>query len=153
MQNRFSTLYFIVGKQGELGGIQFGMSLTDIRTKKGMRQFFDNQRGYSVWEEIPEMKKSYYAPFGGIIITANKSTMIMAEIQSIHLFDYNPKMKKMEISKAWLGIGGVRFFITQWLSMDTGVRYQSDFEGIADAKINIGANFVIPVKSIFKQTR
>jgi len=46
-----------------------------------------------------------------------------------------------------LGIAGVRFFLTNWLSWDTGVRYQSNFAGIADAEINIAANLIVPLKA------
>jgi hypothetical protein len=43
---------------------------------------------------------------------------------------------------------GVRFYFTNWLAMDTGVRYRSDFHGIADATIQASFNGVIPLGGI-----
>ena len=93
------------------------------------------------------MKKEILKPFGGIFINANDKTLIIAEVEAVPQFDYDYKAQKVRIRHAWLGIAGVRFFLTNWLSWDTGVRYQSSFEGIADAEINLAANLILPLKS------
>jgi hypothetical protein len=39
----------------------------------------------------------------------------------------------------------VRFYFTNWLAADTGVRYRSDFDGIADANIQANVNLLLPL--------
>lgn len=152
LQKRFSILYLIIGKRiSSLGSIQIGLSQTDIRTKGGYQTIYLRDYGTYDTIDIQELQESFISPFGGIEIIANKSTRLMAEIQSVPLFDYNFKKKDIEITQTWLGVAGVRFFIMEWLSLDTGVKYQSDFDGIADAEIDIGINFVIPVKNMISK--
>lgn len=151
LKNRFSTLYLIIGKRWTFGGFQIGLSQTDVRTQKGVRRFYDHAWNKDTWETIPEMKKIFTAPFGGVEIAANNNTRLMAEIQTIPLFDYDVKKRKMKISKAWMGVAGVRFFITEWFSLDTGVKYLSEHLGIADAEIDIGVNIMVPVRGAFQR--
>jgi hypothetical protein len=148
LEKRYSVLFLGVGKRWTFGGIQLGVSQTDVRTKEGIRYhtvYVDSY--YRVdFDTIPAMRKSFIAPFGGIEIAANNHTRLIAEIQAIPIFDYSLMQRTIEISQAWLGVAGVRFFIAKWFSLDTGVKYQSDYHGIADAEINIGINIVIPIR-------
>lgn len=144
--SRFTTLYFVTGKDGASGGLHFGLSLMDVRTQQGRQWLYDEVHFDYIDVKIPEMKKEILAPFGGMYIRANPQTWLMAEIEPIPCFGYDVKNRTVHIRRAWLGIGGIRFFIGNWLSLDTGVKYQSDFDGIADAEINIGLNMMIPFK-------
>lgn len=148
LQKRFSVLYLIVGKRFEFGGLHIGISQTDVRTRQGYRYYYDSMLDSHLSERIPEMDTQFVTPFGGIEIVANANTRLMAEIQAIPAFDYDPKQEKVEVNQLWLGIAGIRFLLTNWLSLDTGVRYQNDYRGIADAEIDIGINCVLPVASL-----
>jgi hypothetical protein len=149
VQKRFSILYMIMGKRiPGFGSLQLGISQTDVRTKGGYQTIYLPYQLEYTTDEIPEMKKSFLSPMGGFEIIANQNTHLMAEIQAIPLFDYDFKQEKVTISQTWLSVAGVRFFILEWLSLDTGIKYQSDFKGIADAEIDIGVNFVFPVNQV-----
>ncbi|MDZ7261937.1 MAG: hypothetical protein ONB05_07525 [candidate division KSB1 bacterium] len=148
LSSRFTTLYLVVGKDGALGGLYGGCSLTDVRTQRGWQWIYDRNTYTSLWMEIPELQKNILAPWGGLIIVANPSTRLMAEVEAIPMFDYNVPIRTVRIRHAWLGIAGVRFFMGKWLSLDTGVKYQSDYKGIADTEINLGLNVVLPVARI-----
>lgn len=151
VQKRFSILYLIVGKKiPDFGNFQIGLSQTDVRTKGGYQTLYIESSHLYDTVEIPELKKSFLAPVAGFEIIANKNTHLMAEIQSIPLFDYDFQKERVAISKTWLGVAGVRFFISEWLSLDTGIKYQSEYKGIADAEIDIGINFVLPVGRLMK---
>ena len=151
LNQRYSTLYFIAGKSNFLGSLQLGFSQTDVRTKAGQSQIYNNVYSRYEWLDIPEMQKTFLSPFGGIEVYANENTLLMAEVQSIPVFDYDLNKHSVVIDQVWLGIAGVRFLITNWLSMDTGVRYQSDDDGIADAEIDVGVNVVFPVYHLFQK--
>ncbi len=146
LQTRFTTLYAIVGFEGELGGLYGGMSLTDVRTRGGGQWIYDEAEETMDYIEFPAKQENILQPFGGFIMNANESTQILAELSAIPNLDYDVKKKEPFIDYAWVGIAGIRFYMLPWLSLDTGVRYLSTFEGIADADINLAVNAVLPLK-------
>jgi len=147
LRSRFTTLHMVAGKEWELGGFYFGYSLTDVRTKEGGQWIFDNTDYSYRYYLIPEMKKNILKPFGGILIKANASTRLLAEIYTVPNYRYNIKNKSIDITRAWVGIAGVRFTMMRWLSWDAGVRYLSTYDGIADAEICLNLNLILPLKS------
>ena len=147
MDNRFTTLYGIIGKEFNFLSINGGFTLTDVRVRNAWQWIFDQNLGYEVYYAIPEMQKNLIAPFGNISIAANEDTQLMAELQAIPLIDYNIKNKQVLIKRTWRAIIGVRFFIASWLSLDTGVKYLSSAKGIADSEVNVGMNLMVPFKT------
>ena len=148
VKNRFSVLYFIAGKRWKFGGVHVGASMTDVRVKEGYRSYYMyNAEGQfqSYCSAIPEVQKEYIMPVAGIEMTANKKTWILAEIQSVPIFDFDVYRQNVIISQSWLGVAGIRFSITEWFTLDAGVKYQSNNMGIADSEIRIGGNCMIPV--------
>ena len=150
MENRFTTLYGIVGKEIGFISLHGGLTLTDVRVRNGYQWIYHQDLGYDVYETIPDMQKNLIAPFGNVTILANEDTRLMAELQAIPFMDYNIKSQQVEIKKTWRAIVGVRFFVTPWISLDTGVKYLSSAKGIADSEVNAGINFVIPVKNLIR---
>lgn len=146
LQTRFTTLYAIAGFEGKLGGLYGGMSLTDVRTRGGTQAVLNNNTGLMEYMNFPPMQKNILKPFGGVLVNANPTTQILAEVSAIPSLDYDVGKKTIVIESAWCGIAGIRFFMLPWLSLDTGVRYLSTFEGIADSDINLAVNAVIPLK-------
>ena len=156
IQERFSVLVLIIGKRWPFAGFQAGVCATDIRLKNGRRWYWTDgpQESGGVYSaEIPEKQKNTWTPIGGIEIQANDKTKIMAEIQSVPVFDFDVHRQDVIISKAWLGVAGIRFFITDWLTLDAGVKYQSNDKGIADAEIRLGGNWVIPVPDWIRKVK
>ncbi|UCE06040.1 MAG: hypothetical protein JSW07_21030 [bacterium] len=147
MDNRFTTLYGIIGKEFNFMSINGGATLTDVRVRNAWQWIFDQELGSEVYHKIPEMQKNLIAPFGNISIAANNDTQLMGEVQAIPLIDYNIKNKQVLIKRTWRAIVGVRFFISSWLSLDTGVKYLSSAKGIADSEVNVGLNLMVPFKA------
>jgi hypothetical protein len=147
LQSRFTTFYIVAGKDGRVGGIHLGLTLTDVRTKEGGQWTYNLNTYAYEYIRIPEMQKNLLQPFGGLLLNANDNTQILAELASVPAFRYNIKEKRINITHAWAGIGGVRFFMAAWLSCDAGVRYLSTFKGIADAEISMAVNLILPLKS------
>ena len=147
LSTRFTTLYIVGGKDFTIGGIHLGASLMDVRTREGGQWIFDNNTYMHDYYRFPEIQKNILQPFGGIFLNANETTQILAEVSALPNYKYNIEAKKIDITHAWVGIAGVRFFMFPWLSWDAGVRYLSSFDGIADAEISISMNMVLPIKS------
>ncbi len=151
LQTRFTTLHLAAGKEGDLGGIHLGISLTDVRTKGGGQWIFDEKTFMYTYHAIPPKQENLLDPFGGIFINANETTQIMAEMGVVPTFRYNVAEKTIDITKAWAGIAGVRFFMARWISWDVGVRYLSTYAGIADAEISMALNLILPLKQTVKE--
>jgi hypothetical protein len=147
MDNRFTTLYGIIGKDFDFMSINGGVTLTDVRVRNAWQWIFDQNLGHEVYYPIPEMQKNLIAPFGNISIAANDETHLMGELQAIPLIDYDIVSKQVLIKRTWRAIVGVRFFIARWLSLDTGVKYLSSAKGIADSEVNVGLNMMVPFKA------
>lgn len=145
-ESRFTTLYLVAGKEGALGGLHLGWSITDIRTKAGSQWIVLPGPGYYDLLDLPELKRTIAAPYGGLVIRANDNTLLMAEIEPVPKYYYDVFEKKLDIRRTWLGIAGVRFFLLEWLTWDTAVRYRSDSDGIADSEINVMINMNLPLK-------
>jgi len=151
LQTRFTTLHLVAGKEGQLGGIHLGFSLTDVRTKGGGQWVLDEQTFMYAYHSIPAKQKNLLDPFGGAFINANETTQVMAEVGVVPSFRYNVLEKTIDITKAWAGIAGVRFFMAKWVSWDVGVRYLDTYAGIADAEISMALNLILPLKRVSKE--
>lgn len=146
IESRFTTLYFIAGKDFHWVRLHGGGTITDVRIRNGYQWIFDRKVGYDTYYPIPDFQKNLIAPFGNISITLNPETCLLAEIQSIPMIDYTIETHDLIIKRTWKTIVGVRFFIGNWLSLDTGVKYLSSSRGIADSEVNVGLNILVPLK-------
>jgi len=141
---RFTIMYGVV--TFPLGPIKIhsGLTLTDIRVK-------DMAVDY-IWQEDndapEERQENLIGGFAGFEIEYNPQTKLMVEIKTDSKHEYNMETKEIEVSHTYVAIGGVRFFFTKWLSIDTGVLYQTNYKGIADAQIKLGLNLFMPTGSI-----
>ena len=147
LQSRFTTLHVAAGKDTDLGGITFGASLADVRTKEGGQWLWNSEKLYWDYLRIPPMQKNIIATFGSVYLNANPSTKVIIEVSTVPTFQYNVPQKGVEIRKTWIGIAGIRFFMAPWFSLDGAVQYLSSYDGIADAQINLAVNMVLPLKT------
>lgn len=130
----------------------FGLKVTDVRLKNSLLSEREDE----------ETQKNLFTPFMGIEATANPRTKIMFEVAGIPKYDFvtpdttgadTTKNSKGEdkIFNEWVGLFGVRFFFTPWLSTDAGVKYQSNYKGLADAVLSFGFNANIPLPKLFER--
>ena len=153
---RFTELTLVGSKHYCSWGLHMGINLTDVRTKDlRVVYYIDNDR-----TEAEERQKNLVGGFVGVDHWANPKTKIMLEAETC--INYDHKIVKiedpngngsnfkqwLEVSQIYMGIGGVRFFFVDWLAVDTGVRYLSNFKGIADAQIRIGVHVMLPLSRI-----
>ena len=146
LESRITTLYLVAGKDGELGGIHLGFSITDVRTREGWLRLFDSATLMHDQFLIPEISRNIVGPFGGIILNMNQRTQILMEVEPIPEYTYDVERRIIYVKRAWMGITGIRFFIGPWFTWDTGIQYQSNFNGIADAQINTTVNIILPLR-------
>lgn len=154
-EKRVSTLYFVATKTFGDVSLHAGLSISDlrIRTKYAYQDLLlsptpdqaeRNDRDY--------INKNVFSPFVGLRTIVNPRTMLMLEFEYIPEYDFdeaNPVVNREKIDAVWMIIAGVRFFIFDWLPLDTGVLYRGDYHGIGDMHIQAGLNFNLPLSRFF----
>ncbi|MBU2446777.1 MAG: hypothetical protein KJ666_14565 [Bacteroidetes bacterium] len=135
---RMTTFYTAFSKRiNQVAKVHLGIGVTDLRYKNVRSYFISPPYSYS---EQSEQKKNMILAFGGIDFNLNERTSLMFEAQTIPYFKVDPKKGSVEPSKRIAGVAGLRFVVSKWLILDSGVRYQDNYKGLADAEIKIALN-------------
>ncbi len=145
LESRVSTLSLVLSKGGKVASMHVGLNLADVRTRRGTQWLHNEATSTTIVVEIPELKKQIYGPMGGFTLSMNPRTQLMLEVSPVPEVRYLVQQRAVLVRRVWRGVGGVRFFLGSWLSWDTGVRYQSNFDGIADARIEMSLNMILPL--------
>ena len=90
-----------------------------------------------------------FLPFGGIEIWATDRAKLMGEFEWVANFNEEGTIPKLEDDSIWMAIVGARIFLTRFMTADIGVRYQENFETVADAKIEVSLSVSIPIHLIY----
>jgi len=152
-QKRLSTLYLVASKTFNEVSVHAGVSISDLRIRT--TTIMDDPLSPSQ-PEIDNTGKEYFnknlfGPFIGLKVQLNPKTFLMMEMEQIAAYKFDEStynLSKDDIDVEWMGIIGVRFFFVNWLSLDAGVMYRSDYHGIGDAHIQAGLNFCFSLSSI-----
>lgn len=146
---RFTTMYGVTTVRLWSLSVHAGLSLTDIRVRDlSVHSYISGD-----YADPQEKQKNLIGGFFGFDIESNPQTKLMLEVQTVSNYQYNVETKEIDVSEAYLAIGGVRFFFNRWLSTDVGIWYQSTFRGIADLQIKLGLNLFIPGGSLGDKVR
>lgn len=145
-QTRLTKLYIVVSRKINKVTGHVGIGLTDVRVRNGQSYDFTNGSSVNTMNGV-ELQRNLWAPFGGLSIQANPKTQVMLEIEGLPSYDFaaGRNYGADGIKNIWAGVIGVRFYFANWLAVDTGVRYRSDFDGIADSNIQANINFLLPM--------
>lgn len=157
-QKRVSTLYFVASKTFGNFSLHVGGSINDlrIRTRTIADGYISPTEQEAVISDKDYINKNLFGPFLGVRLELNPKTFLMMEVEQVAKYDFdetNPILTKKDISTEWMLITGVRFFFFDWLALDAGVMYRSDYYGIGDAHIEAGLNINLPLPRIFRAMR
>ena len=119
-----------------------GFSLSDIRHKDVHYVIYSLSSSSSADTE----RNSQINVMAGIVVQLNAQTSFMVEAQSIPLFNFNITQQKIQIDRMYLGVAGIRFALGKAFSLDSGLRYQSNFIGLADVQMRIALNVIVSFK-------
>ncbi len=117
-----------------------GLVWHDIRTKD--LSYYSNN--YEI-TQLGDMKKSVVGVFGGVENLVNPNTYSILEFGLIPEIRFDDKMEEMMIGQLWYSMVGVRFFFRETAAVDAGIKYRSDYSGLADAEIVVGLKISIDV--------
>jgi hypothetical protein len=155
-EKRLATLYVAASKTIGPTTFHAGMSISDLRIR--LKDAGTDAPISPAAENVKANDKDYFnknvfTPFVGLQALANERTMLMMELSRIAEYSFDedaPILDENKVTTRLMGIAGVRFFFFNWMALDTGVRYRSDFHGIGDAQIEAGLNFGLSLRDIAK---
>ncbi len=92
-------------------------------------------------------RHSQFQYSAGIAYTLNPRTKVIVEAQTIPFFDVNVANRELVLKHMYVGAAGIRFALSRAFTLDSGIRYQSNFIGLADTQMRVALNgiFVIPM--------
>lgn len=135
--SRSTNLYIALATSfKDVHTIHIGLGLTDLRFKNSLVQYKINE--YFVKQG--EQRKDLFNYFLGYELYVNPRTKFLVEINTLPIMDVNVNNGILTPKLQVGGIVGIRFFVTRWLVLDTGINYQENYSGIADAQIKLGLN-------------
>lgn len=141
-----ASLYVNVSKELTKSiSLHGGLFLTDVRTRSGSAIL----AGGLSSGPIPDMNEDHIGGFIGFVRQVNPRTFVMGEACSIPRYKYIPSNNQLEVDQVALIIAGFRFYFAKRISTDAGVKYRTDYEGIADAEISVGLNVGFNVQEVF----
>ncbi|MCC7141755.1 MAG: hypothetical protein IT349_06585 [Candidatus Eisenbacteria bacterium] len=141
---RMVRLYASMSREIRDLDTHFGVSVADVRVK--------DMKG---WENAPQgdLQKNLFAPFAAVTYRSNPQARVLAEVEAIPRFEFDPNRRpsKKDIGLVWVGMVGVRYSLSPSVALDSGVSYRSDYRGLADASIHGGLNVLFPLRNLKSQ--
>lgn len=135
---RMTILYAVLSKIAEpILEFHMGGGIMDIRYKNIQLDFISGP----IVDYDKVYKKNQLYLFGGIVYKINPKTHFVFEAQSLPYFTVDLESKKLTPRLRYLYATGVRYIVSKVFVVDSGIRFQSNFQGIADAQYRIGINF------------
>ena len=158
-QKRVATLYFVTSKTLGATSIHGGLSISDLRIRT-LSTTTDELISPTA-AEAEETGKNYinkniFQPLLGLSVKVNPRTWMMVEFEYIPDYDFDeeePVITDALIKSKWMVIAGLRFFINDWLPLDTGVLYRGDYHGIGDMHIQAGLNINFALPKVFQKMK
>jgi len=154
-QRRLSTLYFVATKTFSQVSVHVGISINDLRIKTTTvdDEYISPTRAEAESSDKDYFNRNLVGGFIGVKVELNPKTKLMMELEPVAEYKFSEKdlvLTRNNIKTQWMGIAGVRFFFFDWLALDTGVMYRSDYHGIGDAQISAGLNICLSLPRIFQ---
>lgn len=136
--SRMTSVYAVIGKMVVPGlTLQAGIDFADLRYKNVYVVF---NEGNSTYMQNEQEREAVINFFGGFEYHLNNRTILMFELQSYPYLKVSTTDGLIKASRRIVTVAGFRFFISKWLLLDTGVRYQDNYSGLAETEIRIGLN-------------
>lgn len=135
--SRTTSLFLAVSKKlaAQLTG-HAGINYADLRYKNVYTIFNES----SIYTQEGQLRSEVWNFFGGAEYQLNDRTILMLEVQSFPYLRVSAADGSLTPARRVLTVVGLRFFVSKWLLVDSGIRYQDNYSGLADAEIRIGLN-------------
>lgn len=143
-ETHLTSLYLsMTSELSELVTLHGGLVWHDVRTRDIYYSSYQDTVPTS--NEPEDLKEAIVSVFGGIEYKMNQNTFSMFEFGAMPKIDFNQNMQEIQAVQLWQMMAGVRFFLSRVSAVDAGIRYRSDYSGLAEAEIRAGLNVGIDI--------
>ncbi|OGU77332.1 MAG: hypothetical protein A2V93_11840 [Ignavibacteria bacterium RBG_16_34_14] len=116
--------------------VHLGVSYSDLRFKNVYTVYLTNQ----IYSNEEEKKDNIFNLFGGLEYQLSNRTILIFEAQSFPYLKVSTQDGTLSAARRVVTGFGIRFFVSKWLLVDSGIRYQDNYTGLADAELRVGLN-------------
>jgi hypothetical protein len=142
-ESRITTLSLAIDKQfGGAATLHAGLGYSDIRYRNVYSRFVTGSSFFMPNEE----RRQQWQVLAGLLVVISPRTRLMAEAQNLPFLAYTVGGGGITARHIYVGAMGFRFSISQSWSLDSGVRYQSNFVGLADTQVRFSLNGVFSLR-------
>lgn len=145
---RFASFYLISTFEYKNTAIHFGPILTDFRYRNLALKF----ALYDSYLDNEEHSKKGNGAFFGFTNMVNPSTMLIFDITTVPRLNLNVNVEEQEYSVSfthdYLILWGLRYFLHDYFSFDSAVRFYNSKSELSDIQVKLGVNVNLPIKRI-----
>ena len=145
---RFASFYLISSFEYKNAAIHFGPILTDFRYRNLALEFVI----YDSYLDNEEHSKKGNGAFFGFTNMVNSSTMLLFDITTVPRLNLDLDVELSEYSVSfthdYLILWGLRYFVHDYISFDSAVRFYNSKSELSDIQIKLGINANLPIKRI-----
>jgi len=148
-ETRFASFYFIGSIKYKNATLHFGPIITDFRYKNLSLSFLEIDSFFD--DEERSLVRS--GGFIGITNMINPSTMMIFDVTSIPRLHLNARSPSISLREDILAMWGLRYFMHEFISLDTAMRYYYSQTELSDIQVKIGLNVNLPLRKIIKKAK
>ena len=147
-ETRFASLYLISSFEYKNAAIHFGPILTDFRYRNLALRF----RIFDSFTDNEEHSIKGNGAFIGFTNMVNPSTMLLIDFTTVPRLNLNLDVENQEHSvnftHDYIILWGLRYFLHDYISFDSAVRYYNSKSELSDIQVKLGVNVILPIKRI-----
>jgi len=148
-ETRFASFYFIGTIKYKSATVHFGPIITDFRYKNLSLRFFDTLP----FVDTNEHSVVRTGGFVGITNMINPSTMMIFDVTTIPRLHLDARSPSISLREDILAMWGLRYFMHEFISLDTAMRYYYSQTELSDIQVKIGLNVNLPLRKIIKKAK
>ena len=152
-ETRFASFYLISSFEYNNAAIHFGPILTDFRYRNLALEF----ALYDSYVDNEEHSIKGNGAFIGFTNMVNPSTMLLIDFTTVPRLNLNLDVEQQEYSVSftqdYLILWGLRYFLHDYISFDSAVRFYNSKSELSDIQVKLGVNVNLPLKRIINNVR
>lgn len=148
-ETRFASFYFIGTIKYKSATLHFGPIISDFRYRNLSLRFLEKDSFFDN-EEHSRVRSGGFIGFTNMI---NPSTMMIFDVTSIPRLHLNASTASISLRQDILAMWGLRYFMHEFISLDTAMRYYYSQTELSDIQVKIGLNVNLPLRKIIKKAK
>lgn len=148
-ETRFASFYFISTIKYKNATFHFGPIISDFRYRNLFLRYLD----IAPFTDSKEHSIVRTGGFIGFTNMINSSTMMIFDVTTVPRLHLDARTPSISLREDMLVLWGLRYFMHDFISLDTAMRYYYSQTELSDIQVKIGINVNLPLIRIIKNGR